>query len=272
MAEVVAIKPVPEGPVTTALSEGVLRIRLSNPPANALSLAVLAALQQEFDRARDDQAVRVIILSAAGKVFSAGHDLKEISAHRGEADRGRAFFERVMDDCARLMQTIIRHPKPVIAEIDGLATAAGLQLVASCDLAICTQESTFCTPGVNIGLFCSTPMVALSRNASRKQAMEMLLTGETIDATTAREFGLVNRVVPREYLNQVVNKYAQTIASKSPLTLKIGKEAFYAQIEMGLKQAYEYASRVMVENMLARDAAEGIGAFMEKRDPQWKGE
>lgn len=272
MAEIVAIKPAPHGPVSTSLTEGVLRIVLSNPPANALSLAVLAALQDEFDRARSNDAVRVIILSATGKVFSAGHDLKEVSSHRSEADRGRAFFERIMGDCARLMQTIVRHPKPVIAEIDGLATAAGLQLVASCDLAICSQESTFCTPGVNIGLFCSTPMVAISRNISRKQAMEMLLTGETIDATTAREFGLVNRVVPPEYLNQIVSKYAQTIASKSPLTLKIGKEAFYAQAEMGLSDAYEYASRVMVENMLARDAEEGIGAFIEKRKPEWKGE
>lgn len=272
MAEIVTIKPAPHSSVSISLTEGVLRIVLSNPPANALSLAVLAALQDEFDRARSNDAVRVIILSATGKVFSAGHDLKEVSRHRGEADRGRAFFERIMGDCARLMQTIVRHPKPVIAEIDGLATAAGLQLVASCDLAICSQESTFCTPGVNIGLFCSTPMVALSRNVSRKQAMEMLLTGETIDASTAREFGLVNRVVPQEYLNQVVNKYAQIIASKSPLTLKMGKEAFYAQAEMGLAEAYEFASRVMVENMLARDAAEGIDAFLEKRPPHWTGE
>jgi len=177
-----------------------------------------------------------------------------------------------MAACSQLMQTIVRHPKPVIAEVAGLATAAGCQLVASCDLAIASSEATFCTPGVNIGLFCSTPMVALSRNVSRKQAMEMLLTGETIDATTAREFGLVNRVVPPEYLNQIVSKYAQTIASKSPLTLKIGKEAFYAQAEMGLSEAYEYASRVMVENMLAREAEEGIGAFIGKRKPEWKGE
>jgi enoyl-CoA hydratase/carnithine racemase len=170
------------------------------------------------------------------------------------------------------MQAIVNSPKPVIAEVDGLATAAGLQLVASCDLAIATQDSAFCTPGVNIGLFCSTPMVALSRNVSRKQAMEMLLTGETIDAATAREFGLINRVVPREYLNQVVTRYAQTIASKSALTLKVGKEAFYAQAEMGLAEAYDYTARVMTENMLARDAEEGIGAFIGKRKPEWKGE
>ncbi|MEP9395837.1 enoyl-CoA hydratase [Mesorhizobium sp. KR2-14] len=272
MAEIVAMKGAAEGPVTAISRGGVLRLTLSNPPANALSMATMAALQAEFDRARDDEAVRVIVLAAEGKVFCAGHDLKEMTAHRADADGGRAFFERTMAACAQLMQTIVRHPKPVLAEVAGLATAAGCQLVASCDLAIASSEATFCTPGVNIGLFCSTPMVALSRNVSRKQAMEMLLTGETIDATTAREFGLVNRVVPPEYLNQIVSKYAQTIASKSPLTLKIGKEAFYAQAEMGLSGAYDYASRVMVENMLARDAEEGIGAFIEKRKPEWKGE
>lgn len=273
MADIVAMKrQEPEGQVLAERDNGVLRLTLTNPPANALSLAVMAALKAELDRARDDKAVRVIVLAAAGKVFCAGHDLKEITAHRADPDRGRAFFERTFADCAALMQAIVRNPKPVIAEVDGLATAAGLQLVASCDLAICSQESTFCTPGVHIGLFCSTPMVALSRNASRKQAMEMLLTGETIDAPTAREFGLVNRVVPREYLNQIVTKYAQTIASKSPLTLKFGKEAFYAQVEMGLAEAYDYTARVMVENMLVRDAEEGIGAFIGKRKPEWKGE
>ena len=169
-------------------------------------------------------------------------------------------------------RTICDLQNTIIAEIEGLATAAGLQLVASCDLAVAAHEATFCTPGVHIGLFCSTPMVALSRNASRKQAMEMLLTGETIDAATAKEFGLVNRVVPREYHAQVVNKYAETIASKSPLTLKIGKEAFYKQVEMGLADAYDYTARVMVDNMLARDAEEGIGAFVGKRKPEWKGE
>ena len=273
MAEVVALKAAaPEGPVTSAFSDGVLRITLSSPPANALSLAVMAALQAELDRARGDKDVRVIILAAAGKVFCAGHDLKEMTARRSDPDRGRAFFAETMQRCATLMQSIVRHPKPVIAEVDGLATAAGLQLVASCDLTIASDQSAFCTPGVNIGLFCSTPMVALSRNVSRKQAMEMLLTGETIDAATAKDFGLVNRVVPREYLHQVVTKYAQTIASKSPLTLKIGKEAFYAQAEMSLSDAYDYAAQVMVENMLARDAEEGIGAFIGKRKPEWTGE
>ncbi|HEV7415440.1 MAG TPA: enoyl-CoA hydratase [Tianweitania sediminis] len=254
------------------LADGILRVTLANPPANALSVAMMAAIGSALETARNDARVRVIILSAKGKLFCAGHDLKEITAARGDEDRGRAFFERTMNECAALMQAIVTHPKPVIAEVAGLATAAGCQLVASCDLAIASTEATFCTPGVNIGLFCSTPMVALTRNVSRKQAMEMLLTGETIDATTAREFGLVNRVVPPEYLNQVVNKYAQAIASKSPLTLRIGKEAFYRQAEMSLEDAYRYAAGVMVENMLARDAEEGIGAFVEKRKPEWTGE
>lgn len=273
MAEILAIKPAPvEGPVVAQLDKGVLRLTLANPPANALSLGVMAALTAELERAKADKAVRVIILSAAGKVFCAGHDLKEMTARRADADRGKAFFEETFAACAALMQAIVRHPLPVIAEVDGLATAAGLQLVASCDLAIASHEATFCTPGVNIGLFCSTPMVALSRNVSRKQAMEMLLTGETIDAATAKEFGLVNRVVPREYLNQIVTKYAQTIASKSSLVVKTGKEAFYTQAEMGLADAYAYTGRVMVENMLARDAEEGIGAFIGKRKPQWSDE
>jgi enoyl-CoA hydratase/carnithine racemase len=278
MAEVVAMKPaVADGPVLASpvlarQDKGVLRLTLASPPANALSLATMAALQAEFDRAKDDKSVRVIILAASGKVFCAGHDLKEITAHRAEPDRGKAFFEKTFAACATLMQTIVRHPKPVIAEVDGLATAAGLQLVASCDLAIASHEASFCTPGVNIGLFCATPMVALSRNVSRKQAMEMLLTGETIDAATAKDFGLINRIVPREYLNQVVNKYAQTIASKSSLVVRTGKEAFYAQAEMGLADAYAHTGRVMVENMLARDAEEGIGAFIGKRKPEWTDE
>src|SRR5690606_30692197 len=221
---------------------------------------------------RDDRSVHVIVLVAGGKLFSAGHDLKGMTARRSDADRGRAFFEKTMNGCSGLLQTIGNHPKPVIAEVDGPAFAAGCQLVASCDLAIASHEATFSTPGVNIGLFCSTPMVALSRNVSRKQAMEMLLTGEKIDAATAREFGLVNRVVPREYLHQIVSKYAQAIASKSPLTLKIGKEAFYAQAEMGLAEAYDHMARTMVDNMLARDAEEGIGAFIGKREPHWTGE
>ncbi len=275
MAEVVSFNREggePQAPVTTALKDGVLRLTLANPPANALSIALMQTLMTELDKAAADGGVRVIVIASTGKVFSAGHDLKELTAHRGDDDRGRAFFEKTMRLCADLMLKITRLPKPVIAEIDGLATAAGCQLVASCDLAICTDKSAFCTPGVNIGLFCSTPMVAVSRAAHRKQAMEMLLTGETIDASTAKDFGLVNRIVPQEYLSQVVQKYAAVIASKSPMTLKIGKEAFYRQLEMPVEAAYDYAAEVMVENMLARDAEEGIGAFLEKRHPEWKGE
>ncbi len=273
MAEILAMKRgEAQGPLTVEQRGAILRIVLASPPANPLSCAMMDALQSELGRARDDITVRVIVLAAQGKVFCAGHDLKEMTAHRAYADRGRAFFQQAMTQCSALMQSIVGHPKPVIAEVDGLATAAGCQLVASCDLAIASDKATFCTPGVNIGLFCSTPGVALARNVSRKQAMEMLLTGEPIDAATAKDFGLVNRVVPSEYLDQVVMKYAQAIASKSPLTLKIGKEAFYAQIEMGLAEAYDHASRVMVENMLIRDAEEGIGAFIGKRKPEWKGE
>ncbi|PPJ46982.1 enoyl-CoA hydratase [Rhizobium sp. KAs_5_22] len=276
MAEVVSFKKdggeSGAGPVLSSRDKGVLRLTLNNPPANALSIALMDALLAELGAAAEDPDVRVVVLSAAGKLFSAGHDLKEMTAHRADPDRGRGFFEKTMRLCADLMLAITHLPKPVIAEVDGLATAAGCQLVASCDLAICTDTSAFCTPGVNIGLFCSTPMVAVSRAAHRKQAMEMLLTGETIDASTAKDFGLVNRIVPKQYLAQVVDKYAAIIASKSPLTLKIGKEAFYRQIEMPLEEAYDYAARVMVENMLARDAAEGIGAFLDKRHPTWTGE
>ena len=264
----------PAGLVKTSRHGSVLRLEMNNPPANALSIAMMEALKTELDAAREDKSVRVVILASAtpGKLFCAGHDLKELTVHRADEDRGRAFFARTMRLCAEVMQAIVHLPVPVIAEVDGLATAAGCQLVASCDLAMCTDTSTFCTPGVNIGLFCSTPMVALSRNVHRKQAMEMLLTGETIDASTAREFGLINRIMPRQYLNQVVMKYAEVIASKSPLTVKIGKEAFYRQAEMTLGDAYEYTASVMVENMLARDAEEGIGAFIAKRKPEWTGE
>ena len=253
------------------LADGILRLTLNNPPANALSIALLEELSAALDAASADRAVRVVVIAAAGKLFSAGHDLKEMTGHRQDEDRGRAFFERTMRLCAHVMMTITKLPKPVIAEVDGLATAAGCQLVATCDLAICTDTSSFCTPGVNIGLFCSTPMVAVSRAAHRKQAMEMLLTGETIDASTAKEFGLVNRIVPKEYLRTVTDKYASVIASKSPLTVKIGKEAFYQQLERPLEEAYEYTAWVMTENMMSRDAEEGINAFLEKRDPTWTG-
>lgn len=254
----------------TLLHQGVLRIVMQRPEKmNALSSEMMAALSNELAAAADNPDVRVILLGAEGKVFCAGHDLKELTAARAEADGGRATYERIMRQCSDLMQQIVRHPKPVIAVVTGVATAAGCQLVASCDLALATDTATFCTPGVNIGLFCSTPMVALSRNATRKQAMEMLLTGESIDASTAKDFGLINRIIPRDYLEQVVQKYAESIASKSSHTLKVGKEAFYRQLEMPLSEAYDYAANVMVENMLARDAEEGINAFLQKRKPEW---
>jgi enoyl-CoA hydratase/carnithine racemase len=273
MADIVTI-PSPKrhaGLLDVESAGAVRRLILNAPPANALSVAMMKALDTALSDAAQDPGVKVVVLAATGTIFCAGHDLKELTARRGDDDRGRAFFEKTLRLCSDLMQAIVTHKKPVIAEIDGLATAAGCQLVASCDLAICTDTATFCTPGVNIGLFCSTPIVALSRNVHRKQAMEMLLTGETIDASTAKEFGLVNRIVPKEYLRQVVDKYAAVIASKSPLTVQTGKQAFHRQSEMSLADAYDYTAQVMVENMLTRDAEEGIGAVLEKRTPEWIG-
>ena len=270
-AEVVQITRVAEGPVVAGLEAGVLRITLANPPANVLSLGVMASLQQELDRAATDPEVRVVVLAARGKVFCAGHDLKEMTARRADPDGGRAFFEKTFDVCSRLMQSIVHLPRPVITEVDGIATAAGCQLVATCDLAIASDKARFGVNGIDVGLFCTTPGVALARGMKPKHAMEMLLTGEMVDSATAREFGLVNRVVPPEYLAQVVQKYAQTIAAKSPQAVRIGKEAFYRQREMDLAEAYDYTARVMVENMLAADACEGIGAFIDKRKPTWTG-
>ncbi|MDF0699004.1 enoyl-CoA hydratase [Rhizobium sp. MC63] len=275
MAEIVSFRKDADridGLLLRSLRDGVLRLVLNDLPANALSIALLEALMAELEKAEADLDVRVVVIASTGSIFSAGHDLKELTAHRVDEDRGAAFFEKSFRLCADLMLKIAHLPKPVIAEVDGLATAAGCQLVASCDLAICTDTSTFCTPGVNIGLFCSTPMVAVTRAAHRKQAMEMLLTGETIDASTAKDFGLVNRIVPKQYLAQVVSKYAAVIAGKSPLILKIGKQAFYRQLELPVEAAYDYAAKVMVETMLTQDAQEGIGAFLGKRKPEWKGE
>jgi enoyl-CoA hydratase/carnithine racemase len=237
---------------------------------NALSEAMLDALGSALEAIAADRAVRAVIIAANGPAFSAGHDLKELSAHRADPDRGRAYFADIMERCASVMQAIVHLPQPVIAAVEGTATAAGCQLVASCDLAIAGEAAQFATPGVNIGLFCSTPMVALSRNLAAKHAMEMLLTGEPYSAGDAYRFGLVNGVVPRgEALGQA-RALAEKIAAKSSLTVKIGKEAFYRQREMMLGDAYRYAAQVMVENMLARDAEEGIGAFLEKRAPRWQ--
>jgi enoyl-CoA hydratase/carnithine racemase len=247
----------------------VLRLTIDNPPANALSIEVMEALQAALDTARNNESVHVVVIAAAGKLFSAGHDLKEMTAHRSDADRGRTFFERTFALCSRLMQSIVELPQPVIAEVDGIATAAGCQLVASCDLAIASDRSSFGVNGIDVGLFCSTPAVALTRNVTMKRAMEMLLTGEMIGAATALEFGLVNRVVPREALTETVMEMAGKIADKSPLAVKLGKKAVREQSGLALADAYASASRAIVENMLAADAEEGISAFFEKRQPNW---
>jgi enoyl-CoA hydratase/carnithine racemase len=261
-----------EGLIAVERKGAVLRLMLDNPPANALSVEVMQSLQAELDAAAEDTGVRVIVLAARGKLFSGGHDLKEMTAHRVDSDQGRAFFDRTFALCSRLMQSIVEHPKPVIAEIDGIATAAGCQLVASCDLAVASKESRFGVNGIDVGLFCSTPAVALTRNVGAKRAMEMLLTGEMIDAGTALTFGLVNRVVVRNSLADAVDQLAATIAAKSPLALKLGKRAVREQSGRSLGDAYECASRAMVENMLASDAEEGIGAFFDKRAPIWRAE
>ena len=262
--------PLTESPVLAARQGGVLHLTMNRAGArNALSEAMMAALQSALDGAAKDPATRVVVLAAAGPAFCAGHDLKEMTAYRASGDKGRAKFAALFTQCSSLMQTIVRHPKPVIAQVQGVATAAGCQLVASCDLAIASTEARFATPGVNIGLFCSTPMVALSRNVARKHAMEMLLTGDMIGAEDAKRIGLVNRIAPAADLQTETMKLAALIASKPRMTVKIGKEAFYRQLEMGLSDAYDYASRVMTENMLEAEAQEGIGAFVEKRDPKW---
>ena len=251
--------------------ESILRLTLDNAPANAISLEMIGQLQAELDSARDDEAVRVIVIAAVGKLFSAGHDLKQMSAHRADADGGKAYFEQTFAACARVMEAIVEHPKPVIAEVDGIATAAGCQLVASCDLAVASDRARFGVNGIDVGLFCTTPAVALTRNISRKRAMEMLLTGEMIDAASALEFGLVNRVVPQQALTATVNEIASTIAAKSPLAVRLGKKAVRAQAGLSLADAYDTASRAMVENMLGPDCEEGISAFFEKREPKWRG-
>ncbi|MEA2879345.1 MAG: hypothetical protein QOF14_4541 [Hyphomicrobiales bacterium] len=252
-------------------ADGIAILTLNRPEArNSLSEALLAALTDNLAALATDKRVRVVVLAANGPAFSAGHDMKEMTARRSDPDRGRAYFKQLMDACSTMMQAIVHLPKPAIAAVQGPASAAGCQLVASCDLAIASSAAKFATPGVNIGLFCSTPMVALSRNVSRKAAMEMLLTGDLISAEEAQRIGLVNRVVAPGAERDEALRLARQIASKSALTVKIGKEAFYRQLEMSLSDAYRYTSEVMVENMLARDAEEGIGAFIEKRPPSWE--
>ncbi|MBL4727178.1 MAG: enoyl-CoA hydratase [Rhizobiaceae bacterium] len=254
-------------------SGAILRLSLNNPDgANALSEAMIDELHAAFDNAEKDTDIRVVILSANGRIFCPGHDLKELDAARKNDDGGREDFARIMGKCSTLMQGIIGLSKPVIADVRAVASAAGCQLVASCDLALATIEARFSTPGVNIGLFCSTPMVAISRNVSNKHAMEMLLTGDFLSAERAAEIGLINRAIPADEIDEALDELAKKIASKSTVTVSIGKRAFYHQKELPLSEAYEYTSSVMVENMMKLDANEGIRAFIEKRAPDWRDE
>src|SRR5256714_12545788 len=245
-------------------------LTLNRPEArNSLSEALLVALGDAFTEIAHEPKVRAVVLAANGPAFSAGHDLKELKSHRSDSDRGRAYFKYIVGLGSGVMQQIVNLPQPVVAAVQGVATAAGCQLVASCDLSVASAAAKFATPGVNVGLFCSTPMVALSRNVARKHAMEMLLTGEMISADDAARLGLINRVVAPDVLVSETTELAERVAAKPRATVKIGKEAFYRQLEMPLSEAYEYASRVMTENMLHAEAGEGICAFLEKREPKW---
>ena len=257
--------------IKESCDNGVLRLVMNNlDQKNALSENMMNILIDEIKAASSDPSIKVIVLAANGNVFCSGHDLKEITAARENEDSGEDYFKNLFNSCSSLMELIVNIPQPVIAEVDGVATAAGCQLVASCDLAIASHESKFATPGVNIGLFCSTPMVALSRNVNKKNAMEMLLTGDFINAEKAKEIGLINNTAPKEELTIEVSKLAEKIASKSSVTVSIGKKAFYAQTEMNLSEAYKYTSQIMKDNLLNDDAKEGIDAFIEKRLPDWK--
>jgi enoyl-CoA hydratase/carnithine racemase len=262
----------PQSPILLRESVGRIAVLTLNRPAtrNSLSEGLIAELHGALKDIHDDEKVRAVVIAANGPAFSAGHDMKELTARRTDADRGRSYFAQIMNACSAMMQAIVHLPKPMVAAVQGVATAAGCQLVASCDLAVASDAASFATPGVDIGLFCSTPMVALSRNVSRKQAMEMLLTGEPVDAATAQRIGLVNRVVAAGSERDAAIALAEKVALKSAYTVKLGKEAFYRQAEMGLADAYRFAAEVMTENMMARDAEEGIGAFIEKREPKWQ--
>lgn len=266
-----AMAAAPETPVRRLDANHVATLTLARPASrNSLSDATMAAFTAHLADIAEDPSVRAVVVNAEGPVFSAGHDLKEIQAHRGDADRGRAYYQDVLKRCAALMTAVVRQPQPVIAAVEGMATAAGCQLVASCDLAVAGSAARFCTPGVNIGLFCHTPMVALTRAVSRKHAMEMLLLGEWVEAPDALRLGLVNRVVPEGEALAGAQALAARIAAKSQVPVKLGKAAFYRQAEMTLDDAYAYASDVMATNMLARDADEGISAVLSKRHPVWE--
>jgi enoyl-CoA hydratase/carnithine racemase len=261
-------------PVGLEISEGIATVTLNAPETlNALSESVLGALQTTLDGLASDRDVKAVILRGAGPHFCAGHNLKEMTARRADADGGSGYFNDLFARCSKMMMTIVNLPQPVIAEVSGIATAAGCQLVATCDLAIASEEARFATSGVNIGLFCSTPMVALTRNITRKQAMEMLLLGDFIPASRALEMGLVNRVVSFDELGAASRNMAIRIVDKSPVAIKVGKRAFYEQAGMTLEDAYAYAGRTMARNMMARDAEAGIGAFIAKKPmPAWRGD
>jgi enoyl-CoA hydratase/carnithine racemase len=274
MSAIAARVTPPDAPILLREIVGSVAVLTLNRPAarNGLSEALIASMHAALTEIADDTTVRALIIAAHGPAFCAGHDLKELTARRSDVDGGRAYFAGIMNACSAMMQAIVNLPKPVIAAVEGVATAAGCQIVASCDLAIASEAASFATPGVDIGLFCSTPMVALSRNVPRKQAMEMLLTGEPVTAARAREIGLVNRVVPPGAERAAALALAEKVARKSAHTIKLGKAAFYRQADMGLADAYRYAAEVMTENMMARDAEEGICAFIEKREPKWRDE
>jgi enoyl-CoA hydratase/carnithine racemase len=259
------------GRVAVSREGAVLRLTLSHPASrNSLSEAMMAALEDALGAASADPGLRVIVIAAMGSVFSAGHDLKELTARRADPDRGRAYFAALLGRCARLMQSIVEHPKPVIAEVAGVASAAGCQLVASCDLAVAAQGARFQTPGVQIGFFCSTPMVALARSVARKHALEMLLIGEMVSARRAASLGLVNRVVPIRSLTRETMALAARIAEKSPVAVRTGKQLFQRQLDLPLEAAYRLAVEAMVENALAADAVEGIDAFLARRAATWR--
>ena len=258
----------------TGTQDGIVVLTLNDPKSiNSLSEALLSALSEAFDEIASDTSVKAVILRSAGDHFCAGHNLKEMTAKRSDEDGGHNYYLSLFKQCSAMMMKVVNLPQPVIAEVKGIATAAGCQLIATCDLAIASEEARFATSGVNIGLFCSTPMVALSRNIARKQAMEMLVLGEFVPAQKAAEMGLINKVVDREKLEDETFAMAKIIASKSPKAVKIGKQAFYEQLEMPLEKAYEYAGRIMAENMMTKDAEAGIGACTRKEKmPEWSGE
>ena len=259
--------------ICSKIENNVFYLQMNNPDRrNALSIEMLNAISDALDEADQNRNARVIVLSGNGPVFSSGHDLKEMTAARNSKDRGQALFKKTMLLCSSVMQKIVNHRLPVIAAVHGTAAAAGCQLVASCDLAVASNDAKFITPGVNIGLFCSTPMVALSRNVSNKHALEMLLTGEPCSAQKACEIGLINKAVPLAEVGATVKWYTDRITAKSAMTLKTGKQAYYNQSQMPLSQAYDYCTQVMVDNMLKHDAEEGIGAFLEKREAEWRDE